>query len=163
MRTYFATVENTPVGALRLVGTEVGLSMVWFLRGRKQHKPPADWKEDRAFFMDVNRQLEEYFAGTLRKFDIPLVMEGTEFQRRVWKSLETVPYGQTISYGELAQRIGAPKAARAVGLANGQNPIPIIVPCHRVIGSNGTLTGFGGGVENKRKLLALERGQGTLL
>ena len=163
MRTYFATLENTPVGALRLVGTEVGLSMVWFLRGRKQEKPRADWKEDSAFFMDVNRQLGEYFAGTLRKFDIPLVVEGTEFQKRVWKALETIPYGETISYGELAKQIGEPKAARAVGLANGQNPIPIIVPCHRVIGSNGSLTGFGGGLANKRKLLELERGQRSLL
>ena len=163
MRTYFATLENTPVGALRLVGTEVGLSTVWFLRGRKQEKPRADWKEDSAFFMDVNRQLGEYFAGTLRKFDIPLVVEGTEFQKRVWKALATIPYGETISYGELAKQIGEPKAARAVGLANGQNPIPIIVPCHRVIGSNGSLTGFGGGLANKRKLLELERGQRSLL
>ena len=163
MRTYFATLENTPVGALRLVGSEMGLSTVWFLRGRKQQKPNPDWKEDAAFFMDVRRQLDEYFAGTLREFDIPLVFEGTEFQRRVWTALQTIPYGETISYGELAKQIGDAKAVRAVGAANGQNPIPIIVPCHRVIGSNGSLTGFGGGLDNKRKLLELERGQRTLL
>jgi methylated-DNA-[protein]-cysteine S-methyltransferase len=111
----------------------------------------------------VRRQLQEYFAGELREFDIPLLMEGTEFQKRVWKTLQTIPYGETISYGELAKKIGDSKAVRAVGAANGQNPIPIIVPCHRVIGSDGSLTGFGGGIENKRKLLELERGQGTLL
>jgi len=163
MRTYFATLENTPVGALRLVGSEMGLSMVWFLRGSKRQEPNPDWKEDAAFFMDVRRQLDEYFAGALREFDIPLVFEGTSFQKRVWKRLQAIPYGETISYGELAKKIGDPKAVRAVGAANGQNPIPIIVPCHRVIGSNGSLTGFGGGLENKRKLLELERGQRTLV
>src|SRR5262249_47372894 len=163
MRTYFATLEKTPVGALRLVGSEIGLSTVWFLRGRKNEKPRDDWREDAAFFVDVTRQLHEYFAGTLREFDIPLLMEGTEFQKKVWKALQTIPYGETTSYGELAKKIGDPKAVRAVGAANGQNPIPIIVPCHRVIGSDGSLTGFGGGLENKRKLLELERGQRTLL
>ncbi|HJZ66286.1 MAG TPA: methylated-DNA--[protein]-cysteine S-methyltransferase [Candidatus Acidoferrum sp.] len=163
MRTYFATLESTPVGPLRLVGGEMGLSMVWFLRGRKGEKPDTDWKEDPAFFMDVRRQLNEYFAGTLREFEIPLLMEGTEFQKRVWNRLRTIPYGETTSYGKLAKQIGEPRAVRAVGAANGQNPIPIIVPCHRVIGSNGSLTGFGGGLENKRKLLELERGQRALL
>jgi len=163
MRTYFATLESTPVGPLRLVGSEMGLSMVWFLRGRRSQKPDPEWKEDAAFFRDVRCQLNEYFAGTLRDFAIPLLMEGTDFQKRVWNSLLTIPYGQTTSYGELARQIGDPKAVRAVGAANGQNPIPIIVPCHRVIGSNGSLTGFGGGLENKRKLLELERGQRTLL
>ena len=153
-RIYYATMES-PVGSLRLVAEEMGLRMVWFLRGGA--------KEDEAFFIDVRRQLQEYFAGELREFDIPLLMEGTEFQKRVWKTLQTIPYGETISYGELAKKIGDSKAVRAVGAANGQNPIPIIVPCHRVIGSDGSLTGFGGGIENKRKLLELERGQGTLL
>jgi len=105
----------------------------------------------------------ELQIGTLREFEIPLLMEGTEFQKRVWNRLRMIPYGQTTSYGELAKQIGDPKAVRAVGAANGQNPIPIIVPCHRVIGSNGSLTGFGGGLENKRKLLELERGQRALL
>jgi methylated-DNA-[protein]-cysteine S-methyltransferase len=161
-RIYYATMES-PVGSLRLVAEEMGLRMVWFLRGRAKQKPHEDWKEDEAFFIDVRRQLQEYFAGELREFDIPLLMEGTEFQKRVWKTLQTIPYGETISYGELAKKIGDSKAVRAVGAANGQNPIPIIVPCHRVIGSDGSLTGFGGGIENKRKLLELEKGQGTLL
>jgi methylated-DNA-[protein]-cysteine S-methyltransferase len=163
MRTYFATLEKTPVGSLRLVGSEVGLSTVWFLRGRNGEKPQTEWKEDFAFFSEVVRQLQEYFAGTLREFEIPLLMEGTDFQKRVWKNLQKIPYGETISYGELANRIGDPKAVRAVGAANGQNPLPIIVPCHRVIGSNGSLTGFGGGLENKRKLLDLESRQRRLL
>ncbi len=108
-------------------------------------------------------QLRAYFAGERKQFDLPLEMEGTEFQLSVWRELQRIPYGETISYLELARRIGNPKAVRAVGLANGQNPIPIIVPCHRVIGSDGSLTGFGGGMENKRKLLELERGQRRLL
>jgi len=109
------------------------------------------------------RQLNAYFAGELREFEIPLLMEGTEFQKRVWKALLAIPYGETISYGELAKKIGEPKAVRAVGAANGQNPIPIIVPCHRVIGSDGSLTGFGGGIENKKRLLELESRQRRLL
>lgn len=163
MRTYFATLEKTPVGALRLVGSEVGLSTIWFLRGRKDERPLAEWKEDAAFFTQVIRQLQEYFAGARRDFEIPLLMEGTDFQKRVWKNLQKIPYGETISYGELAKKIGDPKAVRAVGAANGQNPLPIIVPCHRVIGTNGSLTGFGGGLENKRKLLDLESRQRRLL
>jgi len=155
--------EKTPVGALRLVADERGLNAVWFLRGRKNEAPHQDWKEDPLFFVEVIRQLHEYFAGTLREFEIPLLMHGTDFQKRVWKNLQKIPYGETITYGELAKRIGDPKAVRAVGAANGQNPLPIIVPCHRVIGSNGSLTGFGGGLENKRKLLALESRQRRLL
>lgn len=161
-RIYYTTMES-PVGGLRLVAEELGLRTVWFLRGSKKEAPDKDWKEDAAFFADVMRQLRAYFAGELREFEIPLLMEGTEFQKRVWKSLQTIPYGQTISYGELARKMGDPKAVRAVGAANGQNPIPIIVPCHRVIGSNGSLTGFGGGLENKKKLLELESGQRRLL
>src|SRR5215467_12038129 len=165
-RIYCTTIES-PVGGLRLVAEELGLRSVLFLRGGDLQKPgpkhKSAWKEDAAFFTDVVRQLRAYFAGELRAFDIPLLMEGTDFQKRVWKSLQAIPYGETISYGELAKRIGDPKAVRAVGAANGQNPIPIIVPCHRVIGSNGSLTGFGGGLENKRKLLELERGQPALL
>ncbi|GAC1638017.1 MAG: methylated-DNA--[protein]-cysteine S-methyltransferase [Candidatus Acidiferrum sp.] len=161
-RIYYTTIES-PVGGLRLVAEELGLRTVWFLRGRKNESPDSEWKEDAAFFADVIRQLRDYFEGELREFEIPLLMEGTEFQNRVWKSLQTIPYGETTSYGELAKKIGAPKAVRAVGAANGQNPIPIIVPCHRVIGSNGSLTGFGGGLENKKKLLELESGQRRLL
>jgi len=108
-------------------------------------------------------QLHSYFAGELEAFDLPLAPEGTPFQQSVWRNLCEIPFGKTISYGELAQRIGNPKASRAVGLANGSNPIPIVIPCHRVIGSNGKLTGYGGGLPIKEKLLALERRQLRLL
>jgi methylated-DNA-[protein]-cysteine S-methyltransferase len=161
-RIYYTTMES-PVGTLQLVAEELGLRTVWFVRGRKEEKPEAEWKEDPAFFVDVMRQLNAYFAGELREFEIPLLMRGTEFQKRVWKALLAIPYGATMSYGELAKKIGEPKAVRAVGAANGQNPIPIIVPCHRVIGSDGSLTGFGGGLENKKKLLELESRQRRLL
>jgi len=154
---------ESPVGTLRLVAEELGLRTVWFVRGRKEEKPDAEWKEDAAFFVEVIRQLNAYFAGELKEFEIPLLMLGTEFQKRVWKALLTIPYGETMSYGELAKKIGEPKAVRAVGAANGQNPLPIIVPCHRVIGSDGSLTGFGGGLENKKKLLELEKGQRSFL
>jgi methylated-DNA-[protein]-cysteine S-methyltransferase len=106
---------------------------------------------------ETARQLEEYFKGERRDFDLPLRLDGTEFQRRAWHNLLEIPYGKTRSYGEQAERIGNPKASRAVGLANGRNPIPIVVPCHRVIGANGSLTGFGGGIARKRWLLAHER------
>lgn len=109
------------------------------------------------------RQLSAYFAGKAEAFDLPLAPEGTAFQLNVWRQLGEIPYGETISYGELARRIGNPNACRAVGLANGTNPIPIVIPCHRVIGSNGKLTGYGGGLDIKEKLLALERRQLTLL
>ena len=107
-------------------------------------------------FPEAGRQLSAYFEGTLMQFDLPLLASGTAFQTRVWKELEKIPYGVTISYGELARRIGNPKASRAVGLANGRNPIPIIVPCHRVIGASGKLVGYGGGLDTKRMLLDLE-------
>lgn len=128
-----------------------------FLNGRRPAEPLAGAVGDRAAFADEVRELEEYFAGTRRKFTVPFVLRGTPFQRRVWEELCRIPYGKTISYAELARRIGNPKAVRAVGLANGANPIAIIVPCHRVIGANGTLTGYGGGLNTKRFLLDLER------
>jgi len=110
---------------------------------------------------ETARQLEEYFKGARREFDLPLRFEGTDFQRRAWRNLLEIPYGKTRSYGEQAQRIGNPKASRAVGLANGRNPIPIVVPCHRVIGADGSLTGFGGGLARKRWLLAHEKRSGS--
>jgi methylated-DNA-[protein]-cysteine S-methyltransferase len=121
------------------------------------------WRENNSPFAEVIRQLQAYFGGQLREFKLRLAPEGTEFQLRVWNSLRTIPYGETISYAQLAQKIGNPQAVRAVGLANGCNPIPIIVPCHRVIGSDGSLTGFGGGLANKKILLALESRQLSLL
>jgi methylated-DNA-[protein]-cysteine S-methyltransferase len=114
------------------------------------------WRADRGTFADVRRQLAEYFGGDRITFDVPLAAAGTPFQRAVWRGLRGIPYGETISYGELARRIGRPSAVRAVGLANGRNPISVIVPCHRVIGADGTLTGYGGGIERKRLLLELE-------
>ncbi|HEY2544459.1 MAG TPA: methylated-DNA--[protein]-cysteine S-methyltransferase, partial [Candidatus Acidoferrum sp.] len=125
--------------------------------------PGADWIEDKALFKEVIRQLEAYLAGKLQEFDLPLALDGTEFQLLVWQNLRKIPYGETTSYGQLAKRIGKPEASRAVGLANGSNPIPIIIPCHRVIGSNGDLTGFGGGLPLKKRLLALESRQRSFL
>jgi methylated-DNA-[protein]-cysteine S-methyltransferase len=163
MSTVFCTQVNSPVGPLLLAGNERGLREVRFVEGRRPRPASPDWKQDAAPFAEAIRQLRAYFAGERKDFDLPLVVEGTDFQLRVWESLRTIPYGQTVSYLQLAERIGNPKAVRAVGLANGANPIPIIIPCHRVIGSNGSLTGFGGGLPTKQKLLALESRQLRLL
>jgi methylated-DNA-[protein]-cysteine S-methyltransferase len=134
-----------------------------FPRDGKPGRPEADWQESaRGAVGEAIRQLREYFAGRRNEFELPLAPEGTEFQRTVWNRLREIPYGETISYGELAKRVGNPKASRAVGAANGQNPIPIVIPCHRVIGSNGKLTGFGGGLPVKEALLALEAKQARL-
>lgn len=133
-----------------------------------QHAPvPAEAEreandQDALVLAEAERQLEEYFAGRRRSFDLPLALEGTAFQRRVWEALLNVGYGETVTYGQLADQLGQPTAARAVGLANGRNPVSIIVPCHRVIGSNGSLTGYGGGISNKQRLLDLERGVRTI-
>ena len=154
----YTTIES-PVGLLLLAGDARGLRSVNFESSKRAAKVQSHWKENEAPFAEVIRQLQAYFRGELKDFDLPLAPEGTEFQLRVWRNLQTIPYGGTISYGQLAQRIGNPKAVRAVGLANGCNPIPIIIPCHRVIGSDGSLTGFGGGLPNKKKLLALESRQ----
>ncbi len=159
----FYTQIDSPVGPLVLAGNETGLSHVLFGEGRHRAKPDSSWKEDEEPLGEVVRQLRAYFAGNLEKFEISLAPQGTAFQQSVWKELCLIPYGETISYGELARRIGNPKASRAVGLANGTNPISVIVPCHRVIGSNGKLTGYGGGLHIKEKLLALERKQLRLL
>lgn len=150
---------DSPVGPLLLVGDEAGLRAIDFLNGRRNVAPDPRWVEDRTSLMPVIEQLKAYFAGELERFELQLAPEGTEFQKKVWNELCNIGYGETISYGELARRIGNAKASRAVGLANGSNPIPIIIPCHRVIGSNGKLTGYGGGLEIKEKLLALEQRQ----
>jgi methylated-DNA-[protein]-cysteine S-methyltransferase len=157
------TVMKSPIGPLMLAGNDDGLRLVHFSTGRRPKSPQREWVEDKTPFKEVIRQLEVYFDGKLKVFDLPLVLDGTEFQLRVWNNLRKIPYGETISYGQLAKRIGSPDAARAVGLANGSNPIPIIIPCHRVIGSNGDLTGFGGGLPLKKKLLALESRQLSFL
>jgi methylated-DNA-[protein]-cysteine S-methyltransferase len=159
---YYTTFES-PVGPLTIVGDSNALRRVSFSSGKRAAPPRPDWKLDKESFAEVIRQLQAYFRGELKQFKLPLAMEGTEFQLRVWNALRLIPYGETISYAQLAERIGNPKAVRAVGLANGNNPIPIIVPCHRVIGSDGSLTGFGGGLSTKKKLLDLENKQLSLL
>ena len=147
---------DSPVGRLLLAGDGESLIQVCFPSGPRPLQPTHDWIDDAAPFRTAIAQLGEYFAGERHRFDLPLAPRGTDFQRRVWRALTEIPYGRTISYGELARRIGNPSASRAVGLANGANPLPIVVPCHRVIGADGSLTGFGGGLPIKRKLLALE-------
>src|SRR5258708_1385756 len=159
---YYTTYES-PVGPLLLAGDTQALRGVNFDSSKHATSPQPGWKQNRAAFGEVIRQLQAYFRGELKKFDLTLAMEGTDFQLRVWNALPAIPYGETISYAQLADRIGNPKAVRAVGLANGSNPIPIIVPCHRVIGSDGSLTGFGGGVAPKKMLLELESKQLSLL
>jgi methylated-DNA-[protein]-cysteine S-methyltransferase len=162
MPTYFTKIES-PLGPLLLVADHSGLLHIGFAEGKRSAAPDPAWIEKPEAFADTIRQLRAYFAGELESFDIPLSPQGTPFQRKVWELLCDIPYGETVSYGQLAARAGNPKACRAVGLANGSNPIPIIIPCHRVIGSNGKLTGYGGGLPIKEKLLALERRQLRLL
>jgi methylated-DNA-[protein]-cysteine S-methyltransferase len=152
------TTLDSPIGELLLLGDDHALRGLYMQHGRKPIDVAPTWERDDAPFGDVIAQLEEYFAGERTEFDVALEMEGTDFQSRVWNALRAIPYGQTISYGELARRIDQPTAARGVGMANGSNPIAVIVPCHRVIGADGSLTGYGGGVERKRLLLDLERG-----
>jgi methylated-DNA-[protein]-cysteine S-methyltransferase len=147
---------DSPIGLLTLAGHGSELSNLRMMD--QTHEPDrGDWIPDELAFPDAVEQLEAYFAGELREFNLGLDMTGTAFQRRVWKALQTIPYGQTRSYGEIAEQIGSPNASRAVGLANGRNPVAIVVPCHRVIGANGSLTGFGGGLARKSALLDLER------
>jgi methylated-DNA-[protein]-cysteine S-methyltransferase len=148
---------ESPMGTMLLAADERGLRLISFASGKRPEHPQSSWKQGRAPFVETIRQLRAYFERELKNFDLPLSLEGTEFQLRVWQNLRAIPYGETISYGELACRVGNPKGARAVGLANGSNPIPIIVPCHRVIGSNGSLVGYGGGLSNKKALLFLEK------
>ena len=147
---------TTPIGDLLLAGGDGGLSMIGFPKGKMRRDPEPDWIFNEKPFEEVRRQLDEYFSGARKEFDLPLQLSGTEFQVQVLQELQRIPYGETTSYGAIAKRIGRPKAMRAVGAANGRNPIPIIIPCHRVIGSSGDLTGFGGGLDTKAALLRLE-------
>jgi methylated-DNA-[protein]-cysteine S-methyltransferase len=147
---------DSPIGELLLVGDGRALHGLHMQEGRTAASVHREWRPADEPFADVRRQLSEYFDGERDEFDVPLAMTGTPFQRRVWQALQRIPYGETTTYGELARRLGRPSASRAVGLANGRNPIAVIVPCHRVIGSDGSLTGYGGGVERKRLLLDLE-------
>lgn len=148
---------DSPTGPLLLAGDEEGLRLIHFVRGRTPRTPDRGWIEDNRPFRDPISQLKAYFAGERFDFELKLKPKGTPFQLKVWRALCEIPYGRTISYGELARRIGNPAASRAVGLANGSNPISIVIPCHRVIGSNGKLTGYGGGMPVKQLLLDLER------
>ena len=147
---------QTPIGELLLAGDEEALSLVSFPQGSMRRDPEDDWIYNEKPFVTARQQLNEYFAGDRTEFDLPLRLNGTEFQLSVLDALQKIPYGETTSYAAIAERIGRPKAVRAVGAANGRNPIPIIVPCHRVIGSHGELTGFGGGLDTKEALLRLE-------
>lgn len=146
---------NTPIGELLITG-EKKLENIHFPESKKRVSPQPDWEEDPVFFKPVLDQLTAYFDGRLTAFDIDMELKGTHFQKTIWKELAKVPYGATVSYGELAKKAGNPKASRAVGMANAKNPIPIIIPCHRVIGKDGSLTGFGGGLDVKKQLLELE-------
>jgi methylated-DNA-[protein]-cysteine S-methyltransferase len=157
MATWYYTRMESPLGGILLVGEPAGLRRIAFLAGNRPLAPDPAWEPGEAPFREAVRQLEAYFAGTLTGFDLPLLPQGTPFQRTVWQALCEIPYGETISYGSLARRIGRPTASRAVGAANGRNPLPIVVPCHRVIGENGKLTGYYGGVHLKAGLLALEQ------
>jgi methylated-DNA-[protein]-cysteine S-methyltransferase len=150
------TILDSPLGEIAVAGDGDAVTGLWFT------PPPAllDAERDDVGFGRVARQLDEYFAGRRREFDVPVRLDGSPFERRVWREVRAIPYGQTASYGEIARRIGRPGAARAVGLANARNPVCVIVPCHRVVGADGSLTGYSGGLERKRALLTLEGARG---
>lgn len=156
MKTFYTT-YTSPLGVMTLQANDDGMLGAWFETQTTQPEDLGEYVEEHQILHHVITQLDEYFSGQRKVFDIPLVANGTEFQKRVWQALTTIPYGQTWSYQDLANAIDNPKAVRAVGLANGKNPISIIVPCHRVIGKNGKLTGYAGGVERKAQLLELEK------
>lgn len=153
------TTMKSPVGELFIAGSDGRITDVLFRRPRKGFPGPT-WEESDKPFREIKKQLGEYFRGERRKFKLKLAPEGTPFQLAAWRQLRRIPYGRTISYGEQAKRMGNPRGSRAVGAANGKNPISIIVPCHRVIGAKGRLTGFGGGLGKKKKLLELEGAKG---
>jgi methylated-DNA-[protein]-cysteine S-methyltransferase len=154
---------ESPVGRLLLAGSKSGLQLLSFATGNRARTVDAQWQQASAEFRDVVHQLNSYFVGGRTRFDLPLILEGTDFQKGVWRALQKIPYGETISYKELAEEVGSPKAVRAVAAANCANPIPIIIPCHRVIGKDGTLTGYGGGLPLKKRLLDLESRQLRLI
>jgi methylated-DNA-[protein]-cysteine S-methyltransferase len=149
---------ESPIGELLAVGDGRALHGLYMQAGRTAIDVRAEWQSADEAFDEVRAQLADYFAGRRTTFDLPLAMAGSPFQRRVWRALQEIPYGETTSYGEIARRVGVPSGPRAVGVANGQNPVAVIVPCHRVVGTDGSLTGYGGGLERKRLLLELEAG-----
>jgi len=148
---------DSPIGKLLVAGDEKGLHLINFPKNGKPSLPESDWTENPKPLQEALLQLDAYFSGRLKTFSLNLCLDVRPFQKKVLTTLRRVPYGQTISYGKLAEKIGSPKASRAVGQANAKNPIPIVIPCHRVIGSNGKLTGFGGGISIKQALLDLEQ------
>ncbi len=154
---------DTPVGAIWVAWCEEGLVSVGFAGQPKGAQIESDWTYNANLKCIAIDQLNDYFAGKLKKFDLPLVLRGTDFQKQVWGELAKIPFAETTTYGEIAKRIHRPTASRAVGAANGQNRIAIVLPCHRVIGQNGKLTGFAGGLDKKKKLLAIEQGMLSLL
>lgn len=149
---------DSPIGPLTLVATDSSLCAVYMADQRHRPNDATFGRPDPDAFAKARTQLKQYFAGERSAFDLPLTLEGTAFQREVWQALRDIPYGETRSYGEVAVALGRPNAARAVGLANGRNPLSIVVPCHRLVGADGSLTGYGGGLTRKRYLLDLERG-----
>ena len=153
--------QDTPIGPLLIAGDAEAVRAIRFPKNGEAAEPESGWTRSspRGAVGEAARQLREYFDGARQEFDLSLDPVGTEFQRAVWRRLQDIPYGETISYGELARRVGNPAASRAVGAANGRNPIPIVIPCHRVIGASGKLTGFGGGLPIKEALLTLEARQ----
>ena len=151
------TVMDTPLGQILLAGSEQGLAQVSFQDGKSPLFPAIHWRRDDLFWTTAVSQLNAYFAGERQTFDLPLAPQGTPFQQQVWAFLQTIPYGRTTTYSAIAHELGNPKSTRAVGAANGRNPLAIVVPCHRVIGSNGKLTGYAGGLRFKEALLGLER------
>ena len=153
------TTLDAPSGPRHQAADDAGLRHILFQQGARSRAPDPAWRRVDALPLEAADQLSAYFAGDLRQFHLPLAPEGTTFQLEVWAALEEIPYGQTTTYAGIANQIGRPTSTRAVGAANGQNPLPIVVPCHRVIGSDGSLTGFGGGLPIKQALLALERGE----
>lgn len=156
---FYDLFETGHIGTLTLVGDGAGLRHIEFEKKKRKLTIQLDWQKNARFFSPVKAQLKAYFRRELKRFDLPLAPVGTPFQLKVWEALRDIPYGELVSYKTIAEAIGNPNAVRAVGGANGRNPIPIIVPCHRVIGSDGTLTGFGGGLETKQRLIDLEQAQ----
>ena len=150
------TLLDTPLGALFIAGTTQGLTHVEFQDGERPLRPQPEWQEDRGVLDEARRQLRAYFEGRRQRFTLSVAPEGTPFQQRVWRELQAIPWGTTTTYREIAERLGQPAAVRAVGHANGRNPIAIVIPCHRVVGANGRLTGYAGGVATKRRLLQHE-------
>jgi methylated-DNA-[protein]-cysteine S-methyltransferase len=159
--TYFDYLES-PLGELLVVGNGEHVTRLYLPNHKRAVQPNDLWRQTAEPFKQARQELAEYFAGTRQVFDVPIHAEGTPFQQRVWEQLAQIPFGMTISYAELARRVGQPNASRAVGNANGRNPISIIVPCHRVIGADGRLTGYAGGLDNKRWLLDWECGERPL-